>query len=227
MKKWICAVLCVLVLLALTACQSGGETTAANTDSLMHPPVTGTEWGMTLEEVQTVLDEAGITPIESNSAHSVWMAIAPEDAAKVGMETVAGLELTESSLQPITLHFMLDLDGTARFSSVTVEVTIPSEEARLPLTTAQEELTALLTKVYGEPVPGTTARWGITGTKITEEQAQNLNTAERGLLESDDYDCLNIYPQLNYAMGGSLTNLEATLMYFAGSYVHLLYGNYQ
>ncbi|MBR4888445.1 MAG: hypothetical protein IKU17_04815 [Clostridia bacterium] len=226
MKKAL-ALLLAVVLILLVGCQSGGETKTAGTDSLLKPPVVGTEWGMTLEEVQAVLDEAGAAPIESNSAHGVWLAITHEDTGKVGMETVAELALSESSLQPITLHFMVDLDGTARLSLVTVEIVVPSEEDRLPLTTAKEELTAWLTKTYGEPVPGTTARWGITGTKITEEQAQNLTMAERGLLESDGYDCLNIYPQLNYAMGGSLTNLEATLMYFAGSYVHLLYGNYQ
>lgn len=222
MKKLICTVLCVLMLAWTVGCQAGGEKTEAKMQSLLTPPVKGLEWGMTLEEVQTVLEEAGAANTANESADSYWIDLSEEDTAKLGMETVAGLTYNGDSPTPISILFLTDSSGLARCTSVLVDVVVPTEESHLALPVSREIMTAALTKVYGEPA-GDAARWGTTGKKITEDEAAHLTGAELALLESNDYDAFYVYPMLSYSIDG-VHNMEATLMYDASGYVHLLYG---
>lgn len=213
--------LCVLMLGALVACQESKQETK---ELVIAPPVKALEWGMTIDEVQSALFEAGVETTVNESTGSYWIALSADDAAMLGLETVASMNYNGNSPTPISILFLADNDGVARFTSVQVDVNVPTEEKHLSLPASQDIMNEALTKAYGKPV-GDAARWGTSGKTITKEEAAKLSDAKLAFLESNNYDAFYVYPMLHYTIEG-VHNLEATLIFDASNYVHLLYGNF-
>lgn len=211
----------VLLVFALVACQESKQETK---ELFIAPPVKALEWGMTIDEVQSALSKAGVETTVNESTGSCWIDLTADDAAALGLETVAGMNYNSNSPTPIAILFLADNDGLQRFTSVQVDVNVPTEEKHLSLPASQDVMNEALKKVYGDPV-GDAARWGTSGKTLTKEDAAKLSGEKLAFLESNNYDAFYVYPMLHYTIEG-VHNLEATLLYNASDYVHLIDGNF-
>lgn len=220
-RRLICICLSLAMFCMLVGCQSSNQETK---EAFIAPPIKVLEWGMTIDEVQTALSEAGVEATVNESTGSYWIDLSAADAISLGLDSVAGMAYNTNSLTPISILFLTDSNGLARFTSIQADVVVPTEEFHLSLSASKEVMNEALTKVYGEPV-GDAARWGTTGKKIAPEDANKLSATQLTLLESNDYDAFYVYPMLNYSVEG-IHNLEVTLMYEASGYVQLIYGNF-
>ena len=153
----VAAVLCVLLCREWT------------TPDIIEAPFEKLYWGMTLEEAEQVLDEAGIEKVMKGSREKIGMhdtgsevwTLTIEQAQLLGFTGIGNLELSTVKHWPVHLGFdMPSTQGIARLTTVSVVVELPASEAVTSMD-KMENIRKEINKEYGQPYDEHQMHWTI------------------------------------------------------------------
>lgn len=215
-KRVLAILLCLSLLTALAACQSGSY-------SEIKPPLDKLSWGMTQEEALKALSLNDDDIYKNDGTGNSWD-LTYEQAGL--SSSVAGLTLTTTAGQNNGVNLLFDLyDGTPRLTTVILSVHA----------SGGKEVEEKLTKAYGKPAGTSPALWvsADPGKAASESDFSKVDEFTRGTILQASGGELKLYAirPLLYAQGYGTDSWNAnqegdfTLRFSAESYLLTQYGD--